>query len=183
MSIFSTKIGSAILRPVERSVRLGWTNTITFSFGRLWRLAMGQIWAILLVSCATPAHLPSEQVHIKDSTVVNYIDSTVIHHKTRYKDFGGLLDTLKIDGERSKMRAWTDTTRNIIAGSLEEAEMKERIVYKDRLVYRDSVHIKEVPVEVEKIVEVVPKWSWYTLAFTVMCLVYLGLKVYFRFRG
>lgn len=133
-----------------------------------------------LVSCGCPKHLPSEQVNVRDSVAVHYIDSTVIHHKTKYKDIAWLGDTLKIEGNRARSWAYADTTREALIGGLEEDEVKERIVYKDRLVYRDSIQIKEVPVEVEveKIVEKVPKWSWWTLAISVLAVVYVGLKIY-----
>ena len=101
------------------------------------------------------------------------------------------MDTLRIRGNRSEMTAWTDTTNNILNGSLEEdpQEEKTRIVYRDRWKVRDSLVFKEVPVPVEvtKEVKVIPKFLRVTGRFGIVCLVLLlaviGWKVYGFFKG
>lgn len=151
--------------------------------------------ALSLGGCKTIQYVPvntDTQVEVKDSTVLHIKDSVRIIERSRWKDYGGLLDTLRIRGNRSEMRAWADTTNNIINGSLEEdpQEEKTRIVYRDRWKVRDSLVFKEVPVPVEvtKEVKVIPKFWRVTGIFGIVCLVLLsafaGLKVYrfFKFR-
>jgi len=151
--------------------------------------------ALSLGGCKTIQYVPirtDTQVEVKDSTVFHIKDSVRITERSRWKDYGGLLDTLKIRGNRSEMRAWTDTTNNILNGSLEEdpQEEKTRIVYRDRWKVRDSLVFKEVPVPVEvtKEVKVIPKFWRVTGIFGIVCLVLLltfaGWKVYgfFKFR-
>lgn len=124
------------------------------------------------------------EVHIKDSIVIHMVDSIRITEATRYKDMAWLGDTLKIEGSRSRMWAYADTTREAVLGGLEEDKVEEkiRIVYKDRVSYKDSLVLKEVPVEVEVVKEVTPRWAKYLLAFNILFLIGVGVKVWFRLR-
>ena len=131
---------------------------------------------LLVLGCGTIHHIPVEtntEVNIKDSTIFHVIDSIRVTEATRYKDMAWLGDTLSIQGSRSRMWAYADTTKEAIVGGLEEDEVKEktRIVYKDRVEYRDSLVYKEVPVPVEVVKETVPTWSWWTLG---ICIALLG---------
>ena len=139
---------------------------------------------ILLGSCSCFKHIPREEVHIviKDSTVVNIKDSTVFHHKTVNRDYTGLLDTLRIQGERSSMKAFADTSNFTIKGELTEEPVKE--VFKEKIVYREHRDTlwreKEVPVEVEKPVKYVPKIYKWSLAFSIAVLLILGIGIYLK---
>ena len=127
-------------------------------------LKIGVLLCLLLPSCKT-TYLPSSsstETHIKDSTVWNIKDSIRIIERSRYKDYGGLLDTLRVKGNRSSSKSWVDTTRNVLNTELveEPIEEKTRIVYKDRLEYRDSIQVKKeyYPLEVPVEKKVYPKW-------------------------
>lgn len=142
------------------------------SYKRVSGLGKWQRGAILLLlaatlagGCRTVQYIPVEtntEVHIKDSLVLNIKDSIRITERTRYKDYGDLLDTLRLDGNRAHSRSWIDTTKSIIAGELVEdpVEEKTKVVYKTKIEYRDSVRIEKepYPVEVPKEVKVVPKF-------------------------
>lgn len=164
-----------------------WTNYPFVVLIVVYGLAMGSCGQIKQVPVNT-----TTQVEVKDSTVFHIKDSVRIIERSRWKDYSGLLDTLRIRGNRSEMRAWADTTNNIINGSLEEdpQEEKTRIVYKDRWHYRDSIQKVEVPVEVPVEVEkkVVPKFyrimTILGVIFSTLVLAFAGLKVYrfFKFR-
>ena len=148
-----------------------------------WRIFKAKIGAFLceiaaflaIAACGTIQHIPVEtntEVNIKDSTVFHVIDSIRVTEATKYKDMAWLGDTLSIQGARSKMWAYADTTKEAIVGGLEEDETQEktRIVFKDRVVYKDSLVYKEVPVPVEVTKEKVPAWSWWTLGICVFSL-------------
>ena len=64
-------------------------------------------------------------------------------------------------------------------------KVEKEIIYQDRKVveYRDSVQVKEVPVEVEVIRKVVPKWCWYLLVLNVLTIIGVGIKVYFNIKN
>lgn len=175
------------IKPVERLSRPRWKWSPLAAFALAVGLAVGSCGQIKYVPVNT-----ATQVEIKDSTVFHIKDSVRITERSRWKDYGGLLDTLKIRGNRSEMRAWTDTTNNILNGSLEEdpQEEKTRIVYKDRWKVRDSlVYVeKPIPVEVIKEVRTVPRFWTISGIFGIVCFVLLltviGWKVYgfFKFR-
>ena len=144
-------------------------------------------------SCGQIKYVPVEttEVHYVDSTILHIKDSVRITERSRWKDYGGLLDTLKIRGNRSEMRAWTDTTNNILNGSLEEDPIEEhsKVIYKDRWKVRDSlVYVeKPIPVEITKEVRIVSRFWRVTGIFGIVCLVLLltfaGWKVYGFFNG
>lgn len=124
----------------------------------------------ILVGCGTVKSIPIEtrvEYHIIDSVRIEVRDSVRIFDKSRQKDYGKLTDTLDIQGKRSSMRAWADTTNMVIGGELTEfpSEERIRIVYKDRVEVRDSIVLKEVPipVEIEKEVRYVP-WIYKVLS-------------------
>lgn len=114
--------------------------------------------------------------------MVNIKDSTVFHHKTVNRDYAGLLDTLRIQGERSSMKAFADTSNFTIKGELTEDPVKE--VFKEKIVYREHRDTlwreKEVPVEVEKPVKYVPKIYKWSLAFSIAVLLILGIGIYLK---
>lgn len=139
---------------------------------------------LLLGGCVVYRYLPAENnTTVRDSVAINYKDSTIIHHKTVNRDYAGLLDSLKIKGTHSSMKAYADTSNFTIKGELIEDPIKERIVYRDKIQYRDSIqYVKEpVPYEVEK--KIVPKWCWYLLVFVAVELLVFAVLIYFKFKG
>ena len=133
---------------------------------------------LLFFSCSPKiVYVPVESnTSTRDSVVLNIIDSTVIHHKTINRDYAGLLDTLRIQGEHSSMTAWADTTKFSIKGELKEDPYRERIIYKDRYIYKDSLVYQEkpVPYEVTKEVKFVP-WYHKALSFLGIIAIIAGL--------
>ena len=144
-------------KPVDGLKFFGWVGHPLAVFG----LVVG----LLCGSCKT-IYVPLETgttVNVKDSTVLHIKDSIRITERSRWKEWGGLLDELVIEGNRATARCWADTTRNILAGELEESPIEEkvRIIYKDRWKTKDSLVFRDVPIEVpgpEKIIKVVPKF-------------------------
>lgn len=150
-----------------------------------WFLAL--LVAFLTPSCKT-VYVPLEsnvETHYVDSVRWEIRDSIRITERSRYKDWTGLLDTLSISSARGHMRAWTDTTRNILAGELTEEPLEEktRIVYRDREVLKDTTIYQQVPVEVEVVKSVVPRWSWWSLAINILGLILLCLFIYLKVKS
>lgn len=186
----------AKIKPYNRFSRPWWHSPSSSQFSSILSHFCALLGAVMIVvGCGQIKYVPVEtttQVEVKDSTVFHIKDSVRIIERSRWKDYGGLLDTLRIRGNRSEMRAWADTTNNIINGSLEEdpQEEKTRIIYKDRWKTRDSLVFKEVPVEVpvEKEVRIIPKFWRIMGILGIVCstlvLAFAGLKIYgfFKFR-
>ena len=134
-------------------------------FFRRWKshlLVLALTGGLAVASCAIPKVIPVEtkiETVKKDSIVLQIRDSVHITEHSVYKEFTGLLDTLRIEEEgKAKMEAWADTSRNILAGRLEVFPIKQqyKIIYRDQLVYRDSVKVQEKPVPVEVVKRVTP---------------------------
>lgn len=103
--------------------------------------------------------------------------------KERIVDVVNPLDTLKLETEYAKAEAYLDTTHRVLKGSLEnksDVPVKTVIKWKEKLVYRDTTITKEIPVEVEKIVEkrVIPKFFWICLIVIILELVWVFWKAY-----
>ena len=150
------------IKPCKAISQGRWTHYTKKRFGAIVAKTSAICGAIiiLLAGCKT-IYVPvpattSTTVNVKDSTVWNIKDSVRITEKSRYKDYGDLLKTLKIDGNRSHMTAWIDTTKNIINGELIEDPVKEktRIEYRDKYIYKDSIQLVEKPIPIEVPVEV-----------------------------
>lgn len=110
---------------------------------------------LFISSCGVCSHLPglNEQINVRDSIVYNIVDSTVYHPVEVVKDVVPVYDTLKLETSLANAEAYVDTTTHTLKGKIEN---KKDIVYKYKYItkteYKDSIQIKEVPVEVEKIV-------------------------------
>ena len=184
------------IRRFETLSRPRWTHSTKKRFGAIVAKTSALCGAIiiLLAGCKVQyVPIPAETsttVTVKDSTVLNIIDSVRITEKSRYKDYGDLLKTLKIDGNRSHMTAWIDTTKNILNGELIEDPVKEKVrtEYRDKYIYKDSIQLVEKPIPIEVPVEVkyVPKvykiFSAIGLLTLLSVLIYLGIKIY-QLRG
>jgi hypothetical protein len=141
---------------------------------------------LLCGSCGAAHHLPKEEtvINYKDSTIFHILDSVRVTEATRYKDMAWLGDSLKLVGNHSRAWAVADTAKGALIGCLEEDKVEERykIIYKDRIVKKDSLVFKEIPVEVEKVKEVVPRWAWWSLAFNIIGILLIGLLIYLKLK-
>lgn len=141
----------------------------------------------LLVGCGTQKH-----VVIETQTVTNYIDSIAWHDSTIftvvpvevYKDYTGMLDTLNLETSTAKAQAFLDTTDKVLKGTIENKNtpIPTKIKWKEKIVYRDSVVTKEVPVEVVKEVTHIPGSYWWFLGFSILCVIYFGVRIYFKLK-
>ena len=180
------------IKPCKAISQGRWTHSTKKRFGAIVAKTSALCGAIiiLLSGCKT-IYVPvpattSTTVNVKDSTVWNIKDSVRITEKSRYKDYGDLLKTLKIDGNRSHMTAWIDTTKNIINGELIEDPVKEktRIEYRDKYIYKDSIQLVEKPIPIEVPVEVkyVPNVYKILSAIGLLTLLsvlgFIGFKIY-----
>lgn len=137
-------------------------------------LALG----LMMIGCKT-IYVPvehTEYVTVRDSV---YLRDTTIQYKVEkeyIKDYTGLLDTLNLETGMAEAKAWVDTSKNVLAG---EIKNKENVIdipvqVKEKVITRDSVVYKEVPVPVEVVKEVHPKYEiglWCYLVFSMIVVV------------
>lgn len=136
-------------------------------------------------SCGTTKYIPvnnKEVVNVRDSIVLR--DSTVITYlqKEKIKEIVPELDTLVMESTYAKSTSYLDTTTNTLKGELiqkDSVPVKIKIVYKDRIVEKEKFVDKEVPIPIEVVKEkkVIPKILWWSLAFNLLILLYLILKL------
>ena len=150
------------------------------------------IFTILLVAgcCVCKKVQPSTNtfttIHVVDS--IAWHDSTIYHtlYKEYYNDYTSLLDTLKLETSYSQFKAYVDSTAKLLKGEAKNKEIQipEKIKWKEKIVYKDTTIIKEVPVpyEVTKEITRIPKSYWIFLGFSVLCLIYFGVKIYLKFK-
>lgn len=145
---------------------------------------------LMLVQCGTIRPVPVQtttnvQTVVKDS--IRWMDSTIYVQVPveRYVDVVRQYDTLRLETELAHAEAYVDTLTHTLKGNLENRKepFKTVIKYQDRKVEirKDSIIVKEVPVEVEVIRKVVPRWCWTLLVFDVLLLLVFGVFVYLKF--
>lgn len=163
------------------------------------------IFIILLTSLSCFSSCGSlKQVPVTNNSSVIFKDSLIIRDSTRFIDsiiyvpiprekvmeIISQIDTSFLETSVAESKAYVDTNSLMIVHSLENKDtvLKERIVYKDkyitetRIVYKDSIQVKEIPVEVEVVKTVYPKTYWYLLGFFILVLVYIGIRIYLKFK-
>ena len=143
---------------------------------------------LMFTSCGTVKHQPTTNTQtttiIKDSLIVR-TDTLVIpvpvesHSSVAYQH--SRLETSV---------AWSEAevdTLGLLHHQIENkpTALKKEVVYLDRVVTvtKDSLVTKEVPVPVEVVREVTPKWAWYLVLMNVLTVIALFVISYLRFKG
>lgn len=148
----------------------------------LW-LVVAVLFITIPNGCTTVRYIPVETtvtVHQLDSIFFRDTVLQVEVQKARISDFSGLLDTLDLETPLARSRAFVDTTAGVLRGTLtQRGEIPVKVQWKEHIVYRDSVRDREVPVpvEVEKIVNVVPWWAKGLSALGVLSLLVLAFFI------
>ena len=137
---------------------------------------------LLFVSCSTIKYVPVKGEDIYHTEYITK-DSIVYTPVEVIKEVVPELDTLYMETTVAKAKAYLDTNLNTLKG---EMKNKKEIIYRDKIVYRDSIVFQkqEVPVEVEVVKKVIPRWTYYSLGLNILILFYflgrLILKLYFH---
>ena len=136
----------------------------------------------------------THQIPVGTDTQVQTIirDSVVIHRDTITYQIP-IESSVAFNVQHSHLEttvAWSDASVDSL-GMLNHTltnkpiKLEKEIVYLDRwkTEYRDSIQVKEVPVEVEVIRKVIPKWCWYLLVFNIILVVLSGVYVYLKLKS
>lgn len=137
-----------------------------------------------MTACATIKPVPVEtiiQYQTRDSLVVR--DSTVIIPIERVVDVVPAYDSLRLETSMAFAKAWVDTTTHTLKGQIQnKTGTQYKYIYRDRIVKKDSLVYQDVPVPVEVVKTVHPKyekwlWWWFALSIAaIMLFVYLKIK-------
>ena len=135
---------------------------------------------LLFASCSTIKYVPVKGDDIYHTEYITK-DSIVYTPVEVIKEVVPELDTLYMETSVAKAKAYLDTNLNALKG---EMKNKKEIIYKDKIVYRDSIIIQkqEIPVKVEVVKKVIPKWVYYSLGLNILAIIVFAIRLYFRFR-
>lgn len=155
------------------------SSVITFLVTTLMLIQCGTIRPVPVQTTTNVTTTVKDSIRWKDSTI--YVQVPV----ERYVDVVPVYDTLRLETELAHAEAYVDTLTHTLKGNLENRKepFKTVIKYQDRKVEirKDSIIVKEVPVEVEVIRKVVPRWCWTLLVFDVLLLLAFGVFIYLKF--
>lgn len=112
------------------------------------------------------------QIPVQSQTITNYRDSLIIRDSIipvylpveSEKDYSRAPDTLYLETSLAGAKTWLDTSANVLRGEIHNKPVaKLPVPVKEHTVYKDSLVYKEVPIEVEKVKMVHPRyeiWLW-----------------------
>lgn len=133
----------------------------------------------------------TKQQIVVEKEIVKYVhsDTTIVHDSTVYipvekiVDIVPVYDTLVLSTSVAESKSWVDTTNHMLRGEIKNlAAVEIKYIEIEKIVTNDSIIEKEIPYPVEVIKTKAPKWSWWTLMFTILVLGFIGIKVYLKFK-
>ena len=140
---------------------------------------------LVFAGCKVIKYVPvkeTEYVAVHDTTVLHRTDTLVKVPEFNLSDFSGLSDTLVLKASNSEARAWVDSNAMVLKGTLvQDGKIPVQIVEKERVVTKDSVVTKEVPVPVEVVKTVHPKYEKWLWIWAVLSVLGIAAWTYLRF--
>ena len=140
------------------------------------------LFILLLTSCSTIKYVPvkeTEYVTVTETLVDTVIKWTPPIEKVD-KETKDTTSTVETSLAKSTATVSNGTLHHTIENKKDS--IKTKIVYKDKII--KQTEYKEVPVEVEVVKKVIPKWVYYSLGLNILILsFFLGrliLKLYFH---
>lgn len=145
------------------------------------------LYGAILGSCGQVKYIPvAGETIIKDSIIYEErIDTAWITlPPVKVKDYSALKDTLRLDGVYEVAWAAVDEGKEMLVGGIETTKEKipTQVIYKTKTEYRDSTVYKEIPIETIKEVVKTPRWSWYSLLFNILLILFVGIKIYLKIK-
>ena len=156
------------------------------------KLLSKNIWFIVgLVLCLYMAVSTGCSKRVLPSTNISVIrvDSVITRIDTVYAELPKeTVQVIRLDSsylETSLAESWASVdSLGLLHHTLNNKEtvLPIKTVVQDKISYRDSIQVKEVPVEVEKLVETIPKSFYYLLGWFILSVLGIGWIVYKHFR-
>jgi hypothetical protein len=155
-----------------------------------------KVFAVGLICCLFWTGCKTTQTVIKEETVTRYVDSTIWHTDTTYfqvpvevyADYTSLLDTLSLETNYAIAWSAVDTNNMLLVGEIRNKDIKipvkylwkEKVITKDTTIFKEKIEYVPQDVIVEK--KVTPTWAWWTLFICIGLLVYVGVRLYLKFK-
>ena len=139
----------------------------------------------LFFGCKVIKYVPvkeTEYVSVHDTTVLHRTDTLVKVPEFHLSDYAGLGDTLVLKSSVAESKAWVDSSLMVLKGRLiQTGTVPVQVVEKERVVYKDSIITKDVPVPVEVVKTVHPKYEKWLWIWAVLSLLGIAAWTYLRF--
>lgn len=141
----------------------------------------------MLIGCRTLKEIPMETKIIyeyRDSTIIKDSVRAIDLPVERIIDIKPIYDTLELETSLAASKTWLDTTFHMLRGEIHnKPQANISTPYEEHIVVKDSIVTKEVPVEVEVVKTVHPKyekWLWWWLAVSVAG---IALFIFAKIKG
>lgn len=119
-------------------------------------------------------------IYVTKDSIVNR-DSTVYVPVEVYKDYS--LDTLVLKTSLAESKSWLDTNSLYLVGEIRNLKaLQIKYVEVDKWHTKDSIVEKPVPYPVVEVKTKTPTWAWWTLFICIGLLVYVGVRLYLKFK-
>ena len=139
----------------------------------------------LFFGCKVIKYVPvkeTEYVSVHDTTVLHRTDTLVKVPEFHLSDYAGLGDTLVLKSSVAESKAWVDSSLMVLKGRLiQTGTVPVQVVEKERVVYKDSIITKDVPVPVEVVKTVHPKYEKWLWIWAVLSILGIAAWTYLRF--
>jgi len=141
----------------------------------------------MLIGCRTLKEIP-----VETKIVYEYRDSTIIKDSVRaidlpverIKDIKPIYDTLELETSLAASKTWLDTTFHMLRGEIHnKPQANISTPYEEHIVYRDSIVTKEVPVEVEVVKTVHPKYEKWLWGYLILSLLAIAGCIFAKIKG
>ncbi len=132
-------------------------------------------------SCGLFKHTPKERY----VDVIRYVDSTMWHDTTIYKEIPveriiniiPVGDSSFLETSMAESNAWVDTLGLHHTLKNKEGEIPVKVQWKEKVVYKDSIQVKEKLVPYKVVETKIPKSYWWLLGFAILTVVGCGIKI------
>lgn len=138
---------------------------------------------LLLFGCSPKVIVrETAKIEYRDS-IVTKIDSVEVPMPVEViREVVPALDTLEMETSAAAAKAYLDTASKSLRGEMKNKKsMVAPVPVTEKYQYRDSIIFRDIPVEVERIKKVVPKWCWWNLGFSILLLAGAGLALWKKF--
>lgn len=141
----------------------------------------------MLIGCRTIKEIP-----VETKIIYEYRDSTIIKDSVRaielpierIIDIKPIYDTLELETSLAASKTWLDTTFHMLRGEIHnKPQANISTPYEEHIAYRDSIVTKEVPVEVEVVKTIHPKYEPWLWIYVIASILAVGLYIYIKNVG
>ena len=145
----------------------------------------------LFIGCATVKEVPintTQTDSVRVERVVEYRDTTIyveVPHEV-IKEVVPELDTLFMENRVATSTTFLDTTTRTLKGELKTKPTKlpQPVKLPETTEKEEIIKeiVKEIPVTVEVEKRYIPTWCWYSLIGNIVVVLFIGFRLYLKFK-